>query len=64
MTQTIAILRRLPGEKIPRPYTRACSQSEAQDMLGRPVQIDWSKLNSDEAVAEIYGAEFFAFTEQ
>lgn len=63
MTGLIVILQRKPDQRIPRPFSRACSEPEAQEILGRATPIDWSKLDTDEPAAERGGAEFFLFTE-
>lgn len=63
-TAVISILRRKPGQKIPRPYSRACSQREAEEIIGRGCTFIWTRLNTDEPVTRRDDAEFFAFSEE
>lgn len=61
MTGLIVIMQRKPGQQIPRPFSHAGSEPEAQEMLGRNAPIDWSKVDTDEPAAERGGNEFFLF---
>lgn len=68
----ITILRRLPGQQIPRPMNRACSLDEVLDLmtmgrspLVRVAELTLSNVDTDAPIARrADGVEFFAFTEE
>ena len=73
---TITILRREPGQTIPRPFNRACSVDEMREMLAYTISRNTTRLPmidveclDTEAPVATYGkgpsrVEFFAFTER
>lgn len=74
---TITILRRRPGQSIPRPMNRACSLAELNDLLvgwdARSVRhapcpngvVITANVDTEEPVCRAAdGTEFFAFTEE
>ena len=66
---TITILRRAPGQAIPRPFNRASSVSEMRELIVRGEfaqrTINADNLNTDKPVlTQANGVEFFAFEER
>lgn len=66
---TLSVLALRPGQKIARPFCRACSADEmAQLIPGFGTKINASNIDSDEPVVtrKIDGevVKFFAFTEE
>lgn len=71
---TIAILMLAPGQKIPRPFNRACSVDEANEILriwekhspgstSKLLRVA-ANLNSERTCFEHAGYKFYAFTEE